>query len=103
MWLMKFELQNQDGNARAGLLKTQHGEISTPVFMPVGTYGAVKSIAPKELEETNFEIILGNTFHLWLRPGLDVIKKHKYFDLYRFYLMNLSLQEILQSFFDIPI
>ena len=74
---MKFELQNQDGHARAGLLKTQHGEISTPVFMPVGTYGAVKSIAPKELEETNFEIILGNTFHLWLRPGLDVIKKHK--------------------------
>ena len=74
---MKFELQNQDGHARAGLLKTQHGEISTPVFMPVGTYGAVKSVAPKELEETNFEIILGNTFHLWLRPGLDVIKKHK--------------------------
>ena len=74
---MKFELQNQDGHARAGLLQTQHGEISTPVFMPVGTYGAVKSIAPKELEETNFEIILGNTFHLWLRPGLDVIKKHK--------------------------
>ena len=71
---MKFELQNQDGHARAGLLKTQHGEISTPVFMPVGTYGAVKSVAPKELEETNFEIILGNTFHLWLRPGLDVIK-----------------------------
>ena len=74
---MKFELQNQDGHALAGLLKTQHGEISTPVFMPVGTYGAVKSIAPKELKETNFEIILGNTFHLWLRPGLDVIKKHK--------------------------
>ena len=54
---MKFELQKQDGHARAGLLKTQHGEISTPAFMPVGTYGAVKSIAPKELEETNFEII----------------------------------------------
>jgi len=48
---MKFELQNQDGHARAGLLKTQHGEISTPVFMPVGTYGAVKSIAPKELRK----------------------------------------------------
>ena len=74
---MKFELQNQDGHARAGLLKTRHGEISTPVFMPVGTYGAVKSIAPKELEEAHFEIILGNTFHLWLRPGLDIIKKHK--------------------------
>ena len=74
---MKFELQNQDDHARTGLLKTAHGEVHTPVFMPVGTYGAVKSLAPKELEETNFEIILGNTFHLWLRPGLDVIKKHK--------------------------
>ena len=55
---MKFELQNQDGHARAGLLKTSMVKSPTPVFMPVGTYGAVKSIAPKELEETNFEIIL---------------------------------------------
>ena len=71
---MKFELQNQDGHARAGLLKTQHGEISTPVFMPVGTYGAVKSIAPKELEETNFEIILGNVM-IVIFSGK--IKKHR--------------------------
>ena len=51
---MKFELQNKDGHARAGLLKTQHGEISTPVFMPVGTYGAVKSIAPKVIGGNEF-------------------------------------------------
>jgi len=74
---MEFELKNQDGHSRTGILKTSHGDIHTPVFMPVGTYGAVKSLAPKELEEANFEIILGNTFHLWLRPGLDVIKKNK--------------------------
>ena len=74
---MKFKLISQDGNARAGLLKLSHGEINTPVFMPVGTYGAVKSISPDELEAMNYEIILGNTFHLWLRPGLEIIKKHK--------------------------
>ena len=74
---MEFELKNQDGHSRTGILKTSHGDIHTPVFMPVGTYGAVKSLAPKELEEANFEVILGNTFHLWLRPGLDVIKKNK--------------------------
>ena len=74
---MKFKLISQDKNARAGLIKVSHGEINTPVFMPVGTYGAVKSISPSELEEIDFEIILGNTFHLWLRPGLEVIKNHK--------------------------
>ena len=72
-----YTLIAQDGEARRGEVHTAHGVFQTPAFMPVGTYGAVKSIAPKELEETNFEIILGNTFHLWLRPGLDVIKKHK--------------------------
>ena len=74
---MKFKLISQDGNARSGLLKLSHGEVNTPVFMPVGTYGAVKLISPHELEEMDFEIILGNTFHLWLRPGLEIIKKHK--------------------------
>ena len=73
---MKFNLKSQDGNARTGEIITAHGIISTPAFMPVGTYGAVKSISPKELESNNFEIILGNTFHLWLRPGMDVISKH---------------------------
>jgi len=74
---MKFNLKSHDGNARAGEITTAHGKINTPVFMPVGTYGAVKSISPNELKENNFEIILGNTFHLWLRPGLDVISKHQ--------------------------
>jgi queuine tRNA-ribosyltransferase len=73
---MKFNLKSQDGNARIAEITTAHGIINTPVFMPVGTYGAVKSISPNELQENNFEIILGNTFHLWLRPGLDVISKH---------------------------
>jgi len=74
---MKFNLKTQDGNARTGEITTVHGKINTPVFMPVGTYGAVKSISPNELRENNFEIILGNTFHLWLRPGLEVISKHR--------------------------
>ena len=73
---MKCNLKSQDGNARTGEIITAHGIINTPAFMPVGTYGAVKSISPKELESNNFEIILGNTFHLWLRPGMDVISKH---------------------------
>jgi len=74
---MKFKLISQDGHARSGLLQLSHGEVNTPVFMPVGTYGAVKSISPQELESMDFEIILGNTFHLWLRPGLEIITKHK--------------------------
>ena len=74
---MKFNLKSQDGNARTAEITTVHGKINTPVFMPVGTYGAVKSISPFELQENNFEIILGNTFHLWLRPGLDIISKHQ--------------------------
>ncbi|MDC0182908.1 tRNA guanosine(34) transglycosylase Tgt [Nitrosomonadales bacterium] len=74
---MKFKLISEDGNARSGVIKVSHGEINTPVFMPVGTYGAVKSISPSELNDLGFQIILGNTFHLWLRPGLEIIKKHK--------------------------
>ncbi|MAR99821.1 MAG: tRNA guanosine(34) transglycosylase Tgt [Nitrosomonadales bacterium] len=73
---MKFKLISEDGNARSGVLDVSHGKINTPVFMPVGTYGAVKSISPSELNELGFQIILGNTFHLWLRPGLEIIKKH---------------------------
>ena len=74
---MKFTLIAQDKQARSGLINLPHGQISTPVFMPVGTYGAVKTISPEELKSINTEIILGNTFHLWLRPGMDVIAKHK--------------------------
>ncbi|HTY99266.1 MAG TPA: tRNA guanosine(34) transglycosylase Tgt, partial [Rhodocyclaceae bacterium] len=73
---MKFELLQQDGAARRGRLTLAHGEIETPVFMPVGTYGTVKAMAPNELEDIGARIVLGNTFHLWLRPGLEVIRAH---------------------------
>ncbi len=72
---MKFTLLNTDGNARRGRLEVNHGVIETPIFMPVGTYGTVKAMSPLELKEIDAHIILGNTFHLWLRPGLEVIKK----------------------------
>ena len=61
-------------HARRGRLRLNHGEIQTPIFMPVGTYGTVKGVMPRSLEEMNAQIILGNTFHLWLRPGLDIIQ-----------------------------
>jgi queuine tRNA-ribosyltransferase len=72
---MKFTLLNTDGHARRGLLELAHGVIETPIFMPVGTYGSVKAMSPVELEDIQAQIILGNTFHLWLRPGLDVIRR----------------------------
>lgn len=73
----KFKLVHQDANskARAGEIITPHGVIKTPVFMPVGTHGAIKALQPKELIETNVEIILSNTYHLHLTPGSDLIKK----------------------------
>ncbi|MGH8710058.1 MAG: tRNA guanosine(34) transglycosylase Tgt [Burkholderiales bacterium] len=73
---MKFELQAQDGCARCGMLELDHGTVATPAFMPVGTYGTVKAMSPVELKQIGAEIVLGNTFHLWLRPGLEVIEKH---------------------------
>ncbi|HEX9281558.1 MAG TPA: tRNA guanosine(34) transglycosylase Tgt [Candidatus Udaeobacter sp.] len=71
-----FELLaiNQHSKARRGRLKTTHGVIDTPAFMPVGTQGSVKGVSPRELRELNAHIILGNTYHLFVRPGLDVIK-----------------------------
>jgi queuine tRNA-ribosyltransferase len=72
-----FELSAYDGPARAGRLKLTRGEVQTPVFMPVGTYGTVKAMAPDELIDLGAQIVLGNTFHLWLRPGLDVIAAHE--------------------------
>ena len=72
---MKFTLLKTDGKARRGRLEVNHGVIETPIFMPVGTYGTVKAMSPLELKEIDAHIILGNTFHLWLRPGLEVIKK----------------------------
>jgi len=73
--MLEFELLKTDGNARRGRLKLNHGTVETPVFMPVGTYGSVKAMSPLDLKEIDAQIILGNTFHLWLRPGLDVLAK----------------------------
>src|SRR3990172_3705023 len=73
---MKFELLQNDGAARCGRMTFNRGVVETPVFMPVGTYAAVKTLTPEELRETGSRIILGNTFHLMLRPGTDVIKRH---------------------------
>ena len=73
---MKFDLLATDGAARRGMLTLAHGTVETPVFMPVGTYGSVKAMAPNELVDIGAQIVLGNTFHLWLRPGLDVIRAH---------------------------
>ncbi len=73
---MKFDLITSDGAARRGRLQLAHGSIETPVFMPVGTYGTVKAMSPDELVDIGAQIVLGNTFHLWLRPGLDVIGAH---------------------------
>ena len=71
-----FTVKTRCGKARRGTLELNHGIVETPIFMPVGTYGAVKSMAPYELKEVGAQIILGNTFHLWLRPGLEVIGAH---------------------------
>jgi queuine tRNA-ribosyltransferase len=73
---MHFDLFATDGAARRGRLHTAHGVIETPVFMPVGTYGVIKSLTPDEVRALGARIILGNTFHLWLRPGLEVIGAH---------------------------
>ena len=73
--MLQFELIKTQGWARRGRLRLNHGVVETPVFMPVGTYGTVKGVMPRSLEEMGASIILGNTFHLWLRPGLDVIAR----------------------------
>ena len=75
--LMKFTVEKQSttSRARAGVIETTHGVIKTPVFMPVGTLASVKSVTPDELEQAGARIILGNTYHLNLRPGCDVIER----------------------------
>jgi len=73
---MKFELLHTDGQARRGRLQLQHGTVETPVFMPVGTYGTVKAMTPEDLRGIGAQIILGNTFHLMLRPGPEIIRAH---------------------------
>jgi queuine tRNA-ribosyltransferase len=77
--MLEFKLIKKDTtgktHARRGTVKLNHGEVQTPIFMPVGTYGSVKAMSPLELKEIGAQIILGNTFHLWLRPGNDVMSK----------------------------
>ena len=73
--MLHYTLNHTDGLARQGTLRLNHGEIETPIFMPVGTYGAVKGMSPADLEAVGARIILGNTFHLWLRPGTTVMEK----------------------------
>jgi queuine tRNA-ribosyltransferase len=83
--MLKFDLLNNDpasadgsylgSHARRGRLTLNHGVVETPIFMPVGTYGTVKGVMPRSLHDMNAQIILGNTFHLWMRPGLDVVEK----------------------------
>ena len=72
--MLTFDLIKTEGEARRGRLTLNHGVVETPIFMPVGTYGTVKGVMPRSLEEMGAQIILGNTFHLWMRPGLDVME-----------------------------
>ena len=73
---MKFDVHQQFGAARCGSLNFRRGTVQTPAFMPVGTYGTVKSVTPEEVSASGAEILLGNTFHLMLRPGTEIIRKH---------------------------
>ncbi|MEY4750749.1 MAG: hypothetical protein RIQ60_2963 [Pseudomonadota bacterium] len=71
--MLEFQISRTEGHARRGRLTLNHGVVQTPIFMPVGTYGTVKGVMPRDLEAMGAQIILGNTFHLWMRPGLDVM------------------------------
>jgi queuine tRNA-ribosyltransferase len=73
---MNFTLNKKEGLARRGAMSFPRGDVQTPAFMPVGTYGTVKGMTPKDVKDTGAQILLGNTFHLWLRPGTDIIKAH---------------------------
>lgn len=73
--MLQFDLLKTEGHARRGTLTLNHGVVQTPIFMPVGTYGTVKGVMPQSLHDMGAQIILGNTFHLWMRPGLDVMQQ----------------------------
>jgi queuine tRNA-ribosyltransferase len=73
---MEYQVLARDGRARRGRLQLAHGAVDTPAFMPVGTYGAVKTMSPADLGDVGAQIVLGNTFHLWLRPGTEIIEAH---------------------------
>ena len=70
---MEYQVEGRDHNARAGVLGTDHGPIHTPAFMPVGTQASVKALSPRELVEIQTSVLLCNTYHLYLRPGVDVV------------------------------
>jgi len=72
---LTYQLLATDGAARRGRITLNHGVVDTPIFMPVGTYGSVKAMLPHELTDIGAQIVLGNTFHLWLRPGTDIIQR----------------------------
>jgi queuine tRNA-ribosyltransferase len=72
--MLNFQVLATEGHARRGRLTLNHGVVETPIFMPVGTYGTVKGVMPRDLEAMGAQIILGNTFHLWLRPGTEVLQ-----------------------------
>ena len=90
---MKFELDTTDGRARRGRLVFERGVVETPAFMPVGTYGTVKGMTPEEVEATGAQIILGNTFHLWLRPGQETARRSA-----RFYAVERADPDRLRRF-----
>ncbi len=73
--MLDFTLLKTEGHARRGRMRLNHGVVETPIFMPVGTYGTVKGVMPRSLDEMGAQIILGNTFHLWMRPGLGILKQ----------------------------
>ncbi|MBC7730110.1 MAG: tRNA-guanine transglycosylase, partial [Microbacteriaceae bacterium] len=75
--MLTFDVLATEGQARRGRLTLNHGVVETPIFMPVGTYGTVKGVLAASLHDMGAQIILGNTFHLWLRPGLEVIAAFK--------------------------
>ena len=75
--MLTFDVLATEGQARRGRLTLNHGVVETPIFMPVGTYGTVKGVLAQSLHDMGAQIILGNTFHLWLRPGLEVINTFK--------------------------
>src|SRR5215469_8900181 len=72
---VRFELAATDGNARIGVIRTPRGDIRTPAFMPLGTAGSVKAMLPQSVRETGADIILGNTYHLMLRPGAERVAR----------------------------
>ena len=72
---MEFNLLHKNNNARYGIIKSKYGEFETPMFMPVGTRATVKTLSPEELYDCNTGIVLANTYHLWLKPGEDIVNK----------------------------